>query len=165
MRWLPCGKGTTWYTMMGPQTKPTWMPSKRYIRCHARPCQEALWNQDADVISSSTIPTAGEAASSSISIPKATAEAASSSTTAKACSPKAGAKGSCASPANARPGGAHDYMYGVLQGTGPIVLFHFMSAMEEILHIYQFLEGYVAHWVCPRSWKSQHIGSHFSKKK
>ena len=34
MRWLPCGKGITCYTMMGPQTKPTWMPSKRYIRCH-----------------------------------------------------------------------------------------------------------------------------------
>jgi hypothetical protein len=59
----------------------------------------------------------------------------------------------------------HDYMHGVLQGTGPIVLFHFISAMEEILHIYQFLEGYFAHWVFPKSWKSQHIGSYFSKKK
>jgi len=65
--------------------------------------------KDADVLSSSTIPTAREAASSSISIPNATAAAASSSTTAKACSPKVGAKGSCASPANARPGDAHDY--------------------------------------------------------
>ena len=130
---------------------------------HPRPCQEALWNQDADVISSSTIPTAGEAASSSISIPKATAEAASSSTTAKACSPKVGAKGSCASPANARPGGAHDYMYGVLQGTGPIVLFHFMSAMEEILHIYQFLEGYVAHWV-PGVGKANTLAATFPRK-
>ena len=59
----------------------------------------------------------------------------------------------------------HDYMHGVLQGTGPIVLFHFISAMEEILHIYQFLEGYFAHWVFPKSWKSHHIGSYFSKKK
>ena len=58
----------------------------------------------------------------------------------------------------------HDYMHGVLQGTGPTVLFHFISAMEEILHIYQFLEGYFAHWVFPRSWKSQHIGSYFAKK-
>jgi hypothetical protein len=47
----------------------------------------------------------------------------------------------------------HDYMHGVLQGTGPIVLFHFISAMEEILHIYQFLEGYFAHWVLPIGWK------------
>ena len=46
-----------------------------------------------------------------------------------------------------------DYMHGVLQGTGPIVLFHFISAMEEILHIYQFLEGYFAHWVLPIGWK------------
>ena len=59
----------------------------------------------------------------------------------------------------------HYYMHGVLQGTGPIVLFHFISAMEEILHIHQFLEGYFAHWVFPKSWKSQHIGSYFSKKK
>ena len=59
----------------------------------------------------------------------------------------------------------HDYMHGVLQGTGPIVLFHLISAMEEILHIYQFLEGYFTHWVFPKSWKSQHIGSYFSKKK
>ena len=48
------------------------------------------------------------------------------------------------------------YMHGVLV--------HFMSAMEEILHIYQFLEGYFAHWVFPKSWKSQHIGSYFAKK-
>ena len=77
----------------------------RYWHHHPRPCQ-VLWSQDADVISSSTIPTAGAAAASSISIPKATAEAKSSSTTAKACALKVGAKGSCASPANARPGGA-----------------------------------------------------------
>ena len=39
----------------------------------------------------------------------------------------------------------YDYMHGVLQGTGPIVLFHFLCAMDTVLQVWQFLEGYFKH--------------------
>ena len=45
----------------------------------------------------------------------------------------------------------HDYMHGVLQGTGPIVLFQFLCATEGVLQMYQFLEGYFGHWVFPKA--------------
>lgn len=59
----------------------------------------------------------------------------------------------------------HDYMHGVLQGTGPIALFHFLCAMDTELQVWQFLEGYFKHWTFPKQWKSQHVGTYFSKKK
>ena len=59
----------------------------------------------------------------------------------------------------------HDYMHGVLQGTGPIVPFHFLCAMDTVLQVWQFLEGYFKHWEFPKQWKSQHVGTYFAKKK
>ena len=56
-------------------------------------------------------------------------------------------------------------MHGVLQGTAPIVLFHFLSAMEGILPVWPFLEGYFKHWIFPKQWKCQHVGTYFGKKK
>lgn len=59
----------------------------------------------------------------------------------------------------------HDYMHGVLQGTGPVVLFHFLCQMEEHLATWAFLEGYFPFFQYPKAWKCQHVSSYFTKKK
>ena len=60
---------------------------------------------------------------------------------------------------------AHDPMHGVLQGTAPICLFHFLCSMEEDLEIWSFLENYFPLWKFPNNSKTPHLGTFFQKKK
>ena len=59
----------------------------------------------------------------------------------------------------------HDYMHGVLQGTGPIVLFNFLLALENHMTIWPCLEEYFSFFQFPKGWKCQHVASYFGKKK
>ena len=60
---------------------------------------------------------------------------------------------------------AHDPMHGVLQGTAPICLYHFLCSMEEDLDIWQFLENFFPLWQFPKNSKTPHLGTFFQKKK
>ena len=59
----------------------------------------------------------------------------------------------------------HDYMHGILQGTGPVVLYHFLEAMEAHIQPWAFLEGYFPYFHFPKAWKCNHVHAYFSKKK
>ena len=59
----------------------------------------------------------------------------------------------------------HDYMHGVLQGTAPIVLYHFLVAVSSSIKVWGHFERYCAFWRLPSAWKCNHVASLFSKKK
>eukprot|EP00438_Fugacium_kawagutii_P017417 Skav234034 [mRNA] locus=scaffold2485:5120:7207:+ [translate_table: standard] len=59
----------------------------------------------------------------------------------------------------------HDYMHGILLGTGPLCLYQFLVAVEPTLAIWPFLEGYFQYFQFPKAWSSTHIHTFFSKKK
>lgn len=59
----------------------------------------------------------------------------------------------------------HDYMHGILLGTGPLCLYQFLVALESSMAIWQFLEGYFQFFQYPKGWSSTHIHTFFSKKK
>ena len=59
----------------------------------------------------------------------------------------------------------HDWMHGILQGTGPVVLHYTLATIsEQNFQVYSFLEEYIQCWTAPRSWKGSQLHLLFSKK-
>ena len=54
----------------------------------------------------------------------------------------------------------HDYMHGILQGTGPVAPFHFLLALEECMPAWATLEQYFQFLHFPNAWKCQHVHSY-----
>lgn len=60
---------------------------------------------------------------------------------------------------------AHDWMHGILQGTGPVVIHHTLATIAALpFDVFPFLETYVQCWTCPKSWKALHLHQLFQKK-
>ena len=47
----------------------------------------------------------------------------------------------------------HDYMHGVFQGTAVVVLHRVLQDVSEHLDVWQFLHGYMDHFIFPAAWK------------
>ena len=60
----------------------------------------------------------------------------------------------------------HDWMHGILQGTGPVVLFHTMQTIGSALGLnaWASMEKYVQLWSCPGASKAGHLPALFSSR-
>ena len=60
----------------------------------------------------------------------------------------------------------HDYMHGILQGTGPVVLYQtFMEIERQGLAIWEAMETYLGYFTFPKQWSCSHLPSLMSKKR
>ena len=60
----------------------------------------------------------------------------------------------------------HDYMHGILQGTGPVVLYQtFMEIERQGLAIWEAMETYLGYFIFPKQWSCSHLPSLMSKKR
>ena len=59
----------------------------------------------------------------------------------------------------------HDYMHGVFQGTAVVVLHHVLQDVSEHLDVWQFLHGYMDHFIFPAAWKMTHLKVLFDEKR
>lgn len=59
----------------------------------------------------------------------------------------------------------HDYMHGVFQGTAVVVLHRVLQDVSEHLDVWQFLHGYMDHFIFPAAWKMTHLKVLFDEKR